>query len=70
MAKYLKGLRSEDLEEAYLRYLNGFQEKPYPSVQGIQTVLRWSKHPKAKAADPLNFVDRQFVDRLQKQTLK
>jgi NitT/TauT family transport system substrate-binding protein len=67
MAKYLRGLSSEDLEEAYLRYFNGFRDKPYPSVQGVQTVLKWSKHPKAKDADPARFVERRFVESLDKQ---
>jgi NitT/TauT family transport system substrate-binding protein len=56
ISKYLKGVGAEDLEEAYTRYLGGFREKPTPSVKGIQTVLQWSKHPKAKAADPARFI--------------
>jgi ABC-type nitrate/sulfonate/bicarbonate transport system substrate-binding protein len=70
VSKYLKGLSSEDLEEAYERYLNGFQARPYPSIEGVQTVLRWSRHPKAKSADPASFVDRQFVERLPKASAK
>lgn len=70
MAKYLRGLSAEDLEEAYLRYFNGFRDKPYPSVQGVQTVLHWSKHPKAKDADPARFVDRRFVETVEKQLSK
>jgi NitT/TauT family transport system substrate-binding protein len=70
MAKYLRGLSAEDLEEAYLRYLYGFRDKPYPSVQGVQTVFQWSKHPKAKDADPARFVERRFVDSLDKQPLR
>lgn len=67
LAKYLRGLSAEDLEEAYPRYFSGFREKPYPSVKGIQTVLQWSKHPKAKDADPARFVDRKFVESLDRQ---
>ena len=70
LAKYLRGLSAEDLEEAYPRYFSGFREKPYPSVKGIQTVLQWSKHPKAKEADPARFVDRKFVEILDKQPRK
>jgi len=64
LAKYLRGLSSEDLEEAYPRYFYGFREKPYPSVKGVQTVLQWSKHPKAKDADPARFIERKFVESL------
>lgn len=70
IAKYLRGLSAEDLEEAYGRYFNGFRDKIYPSVQGVQTVLRWSKHPKAKEADPASFVDRRFVEAVEKQLSK
>ena len=70
LAKYLKGLSSEDLEEAYPRYYSGFRDKPYPSVQGVQTVFKWSKHPKAKDADPARFVERRFVENLDKQSSK
>jgi ABC-type nitrate/sulfonate/bicarbonate transport system substrate-binding protein len=67
MAKYLRGLSAEDLEEAYQRYFYGFRDRPYPSVQGVQTVLQWSKHPKAKDADPTRFIERRFVDSLDKK---
>ncbi len=70
LAKYLRGLSPEDLEEAYPRYFHGFREKPYPSVKGVQTVLQWSKHPKAKDADPARFIDRKFVESLDKQLSK
>jgi NitT/TauT family transport system substrate-binding protein len=70
MAKYLKGLSADDLEEAYQRYFVGFQDKPYPSVQGVQTVLRWSKHPKAKDAVPARFVERRFVENSDKPISK
>ena len=70
LAKYLRGLSSEDLEEAYPRYFYGFREKPYPSVKGVQTVLQWSKHPKAKDADPARFIERKFVESLDKPVAK
>jgi ABC-type nitrate/sulfonate/bicarbonate transport system substrate-binding protein len=66
VGKYLRGLSSEDLEDAYPRYYNGFRDKPYPSVEGVKTVLKWSKHPKAKDADPGRFIDRRFVESLDK----
>ncbi|MBI4526804.1 MAG: ABC transporter substrate-binding protein [Deltaproteobacteria bacterium] len=61
VTKYLRGVSPEDLEDAYVRYLSGFRDKPVPSIKGIQTVLQWSKHPKAKTADPTRFVPRQSV---------
>ena len=70
MAKYLRGLSSEDLAEAYQRYFVGFQDKPYPSVQGVKTVLQWSKHPKAKDAVAARFVERKFVETVEKQLSK
>jgi len=42
----------------------------YPSVKGVQTVLQWSKHPKAKDADPTRFIERKFVESLDKQLAK
>jgi ABC-type nitrate/sulfonate/bicarbonate transport system substrate-binding protein len=70
LAKYLRGLSSEDLEDAYPRYYTGFRDKPYPSIEGVKTVLKWSKHPKAKDADPARFIDRRFVESLDKQPAK
>jgi NitT/TauT family transport system substrate-binding protein len=70
LAKYLRGLSAEDLEDAYPRYYGGFREKPYPSIEGVKTVLKWSKHPKAKDADPARFIDRRFVETLEKQPAK
>jgi len=44
-------------------------EKPYPSIKSVQLFLDWSKHPKAKTADPKPFVDASFVEKLDRQGL-
>jgi DNA-directed RNA polymerase specialized sigma54-like protein len=41
-------------------------DKPYPTIQSVKTILDWSRHPKAKAADPAQFVAPQFVEKLDK----
>jgi NitT/TauT family transport system substrate-binding protein len=61
MSKYLRGLSQEDLEEAYNRYRSAFRETPEPSFKGVQTVLQWSKHPKAKNADPSRFIHNRVI---------
>lgn len=67
LKKYSRIENPEDLQEFYQRYLGGMAEKPYPSVQSVQTFLAWSKNPKAKTADPKLFVDSRFVEKLDKQ---
>jgi NitT/TauT family transport system substrate-binding protein len=67
LRKYLRIQNSEDLEYVYQFYSNSLVEKPYPSIKSVQLFLDWSKNPKAKTADPKQFVDASFVEKLDRQ---
>jgi NitT/TauT family transport system substrate-binding protein len=80
LAKYLKTDDAEALEEAYEAEIQALiPEKPYPTLKGIQVMLREMgiKDPTARAARPEQFVDLNFmkeldssgfIDRLYKST--
>jgi NitT/TauT family transport system substrate-binding protein len=80
LAKYLKTDDAEALEEAYEAEIQALiPEKPYPTLKGIQVMLREMgiKDPTARAARPEQFVDLTFmkeldssgfIDRLYKST--
>jgi ABC-type nitrate/sulfonate/bicarbonate transport system substrate-binding protein len=57
----------EGLERAYRDYSAVFPEVPYPSPDGVKTMLDdlAIKNPKAAAADPKSFVDLSFVKELE-----
>jgi NitT/TauT family transport system substrate-binding protein len=56
----------EGLERAYKDYSNAFPEAPYPTPEGVKTMLDdlARQNPKAAAADPKSFVDQSFVREL------
>jgi NitT/TauT family transport system substrate-binding protein len=56
----------EGLERAYKDYSNAFPEVPYPTPEGVKTMLDDLAHtnPKAASADPKAFVDSSFVREL------
>lgn len=56
----------EGLERAYKDYSNAFPEVPYPTPEGVKTMLDdlARSNPKAAAADPKAFVDPSFVREL------
>jgi ABC-type nitrate/sulfonate/bicarbonate transport system substrate-binding protein len=56
----------EGLERAYKDYSNAFPEVPYPTPEGVKTMLDDLAHtnPKAASADPKAFVDPSFVREL------
>ncbi|HYY25710.1 MAG TPA: ABC transporter substrate-binding protein [Candidatus Udaeobacter sp.] len=58
----------EGLERAYKDYSNIFPEVPYPTPDGVKTMLDdlAPKNPKAAAADPKTFVDMSLVGELDK----
>jgi NitT/TauT family transport system substrate-binding protein len=67
LAKYLKTDDSDALQEAYEAELQGLiPEKPYPTMKGIQTILREMgiKDPNARSARPEQFVDLSFMKEL------
>ena len=69
LAKYLKTAEPEGLAETYdILGLRLLPEKPYPTLRGIQIMLRElaAKQPKARAARPEQFVDLTFITELDK----
>jgi len=67
LAKYLKTDDADALQEAYEAELQGLiPEKPYPTMKGIQTILREMgiKDPNARSARPEQFVDLSFMKEL------
>jgi NitT/TauT family transport system substrate-binding protein len=67
LQKYLRLQNPEELEEAYVLLSARFIDKPYPTTQSVKTILDWSRHPKAKTADPAQFIAPQFVEKLDKE---
>src|SRR5574341_213111 len=59
---------AEGLERAYRDYSNVFPEVPYPTPDGVKTMLddMAAKNPKAAAADPRAYVDVSLVAELEK----
>jgi NitT/TauT family transport system substrate-binding protein len=67
LRKYMQINDTDALVEAYEQIgLNLIPEKPYPTLRGIQIMLRelGAKDAKAKAARPEQFVDTSFVKEL------
>ena len=67
MKKYMKLENSEELQDAYQFYVKLLAEKPYPTARGIQTILDWSKRADARKANPAQFIQTKFVEKLDKQ---
>ncbi|HUK41820.1 MAG TPA: ABC transporter substrate-binding protein [Candidatus Acidoferrales bacterium] len=67
LQKYLRLQNPDELEEAYVALAARFVDKPYPTTQSVKTILDWSRHPKAKTADPALFIAPQFVEKLDKE---
>jgi NitT/TauT family transport system substrate-binding protein len=66
-AKNLGITDPEGLERAYRDYSAVFPEVPYPTPDGVKTMLddMAPRNPKAAAADPKAFVDMSFVKELE-----
>ncbi len=67
LAKYIKSDDPDALQEAYESIgLTLIPEKPYPTMKGIQIILRelGAKDPAARAARPERFVDNSIVKEL------
>jgi NitT/TauT family transport system substrate-binding protein len=67
LKKYMKIDGAEDLQESYSFYVKPLNEKPYPSIKGIQTFLDWSKRAEARKAKPAQFINSTIVEKLDKQ---
>jgi len=64
--KYLRFKDERDTEEAYQIMRDTLARKPYPTVDGVKTVLEElsAKLPAAKTAQPRDFMDLRFIDEL------
>lgn len=67
LQKYMRVQNPDELEEAYAVLSARLIDRPLPTIQSVKTILQWSKHPKAKIADPAQFIAPQFVERLEQQ---
>ena len=65
LRKYLKIQNAEELQYTYKFY--DLVAKPYPSIKSVKLFLDWSTYPKAKTADPKQFVEPGFVSKLDRQ---
>ncbi|MBI2089713.1 MAG: ABC transporter substrate-binding protein [Deltaproteobacteria bacterium] len=66
-SKNLRLTDPEGLERAYKAYSGVFPQAPYPTSDGVKTLLddMAPRNPKAAAADPKTFVDMSFVQELE-----
>lgn len=68
ITKFMKLTDSEAAEESYRTYALKFTPRvPYPTVKGVQTILDdlGTKDPRAKAANPNDFVEPKFLRELE-----
>ena len=68
-SKNLRITDPESLERAYRAYNAVFPEAPYPTPDGVKTLLDYlaPSNSKAAAADPKSFIDMSFVQELEKE---
>ena len=66
VAKYTKTDNKEDLDETYNTYVKFWEQAPYVSAAGMQTMLNYSVNPAGKTAKPEQFIDNSFVGELEK----
>ena len=64
--KYMRLNGDRELEEAYQLLRRVTLTKPYPTIDGIKTILNdlIDQIPAAKTADPKDFVDTRFLEEL------
>ena len=66
IGKYTKTDNKEDLDETYNTYAKVWEQAPYVSAAGMQTLLNFSVNPAGKTAKPEQFIDNSFVAELEK----
>ena len=68
IGKYLRTNDAENLERTYNSFSPMFPEVPYPTPEGVKTLLDdlAGKSPKAGEANPKEFVDGSFVDEMER----
>ena len=66
ISKYTKTDNKEDLDETYNTFVKFWEQAPYVSTAGMQTMLNFSVNPAGKTAKPDQFIDNSFVAELEK----
>ncbi len=66
IGKYTKTDNKEDLDETYNTYAKVWEQAPYVSTAGMQTLLNFAVNPAGKTAKPEQFIDNSFVAELEK----
>jgi ABC-type nitrate/sulfonate/bicarbonate transport system substrate-binding protein len=66
ISKYTKTDNKEDLDETYNTYVKFWEQAPYVSAAGMQTLLNYSVNSAGKTAKPEQFIDNSFVAELEK----
>ena len=66
IGKYTKTDNKEDLDETYNTYAKVWEQAPYVSAAGMQTLLNFAVNPAGKTAKPEQFIDNSFVTELEK----
>lgn len=66
IGKWTKTDNKEDLDETYNTYIKAWEQAPYVSAAGMQTLLNFSINPAGKTAKPEQFIDNSFVAELDK----
>ncbi|MBI2369579.1 MAG: ABC transporter substrate-binding protein [Deltaproteobacteria bacterium] len=67
IARFMRLTDSEAIQESYERYaLKFLQRAPYPTAAGVEVILQdlAAKHPKARGANPQEFIEPRFVREL------
>src|SRR5215471_3913363 len=64
IGKWTKTDNKEDLDETYNTYIKVWEQAPYVSAAGMQTLLNFAVNPAAKTAKPDQFIDNSFVAEL------
>src|SRR4029079_1369285 len=63
--KYSRETDPDVLESTYRYGLDYIAPVPYPAKEGIVEILKQSNHPKAKSANPDDFIDMSLVKKLE-----
>jgi NitT/TauT family transport system substrate-binding protein len=63
--KYSRETDPDVLESTYRYGLDYIAPVPYPAREGIVEILKQSNHPKAKSANPDDFIDMSLVKKLE-----
>jgi hypothetical protein len=63
--KYTREIDPDVVESTYRYGVDYIAPVPYPAKEGIVEILKQSNHPKAKTANPDDFIDMSLVKKLE-----